>query len=168
MIFAGINLYMIRKATETDLDFVYKLYMHPEVNPYLLYEPMSQEVFLPIYADLVEKGLKYVYEDNGELTGMFKLIPLSYRTDHIAYLGGLAIHPSFAGKGLGGKMMSEIIGLARSQGFLRIELSVATINERAIHLYEKCGFEREGVLRKYSYLKTKDLFLDEALMSYLF
>lgn len=159
---------MIRKATEKDLDFVYQLYMHPEVNPYLLYEPMEQREFLQIYTDLIEKGLKYVFEEDGVSTGMFKLIPLTYRTDHIAYLGGLAVHPSFAGKGLGRKMMGEIISFAKSLGFLRIELSVATINQKAINLYEKCGFEREGILRKYSHLRAKDRFLDEALMAYLF
>lgn len=33
----------------------------------------------------------------------------------------------------------------------RIELSVLETNQRAIHLYEKCGFVREGIKRKCSY-----------------
>ena len=98
---------------------------------------------------------------------MFKLIPLTYRTSHIAYLGGLAIHPSFAGKGLGLSMMKEIINHAKEKGFLRIELSVLITNEKAIHLYEKAGFEKEGVLRKYSRLQKEDLFVDEVMMSWI-
>lgn len=158
---------MIRKITGQDFDFIYELYMHPQVNRYLLYEPMPAEEFKEIFADLLHKEIVYVFEDNGSSAGMFKLIPLTYRTSHIAYLGGLAIHPSFAGKGLGLSMMKEIINHAKEKGFLRIELSVLITNEKAIHLYEKAGFEKEGVLRKYSRLKKENLFVDEVMMSWI-
>jgi putative acetyltransferase len=98
---------------------------------------------------------------------MFKLAPLTHRTDHIAYLGGVAIHPDFAGKGLGDYMLREILALAKQSGLLRIELSTATINDRAIRLYEKTGFQKEGVLRRYTHLKSEGRFLDEVLMSCL-
>jgi putative acetyltransferase len=45
---------------------------------------------------------------------------------------------------------------------------VATENVRAIELYKKVGFETEGILRKYTYLKREQRFLDELLMSYIF
>jgi putative acetyltransferase len=64
-------------------------------------------------------------------------------------------------------MLEEILALGRERGLLRIELSTATINERAIRLYEKMGFEKEGILRKYTYLKSEDRFLDEVLMAVL-
>ena len=158
---------MIRKATATDIDFIYGLYMHPAVNPFLLYEPMDKESFAPIYNDLLATGVKFIYEDNGPV-GMFKLIPLTFRTSHIVYLGGLAIHPDHAGKGYGRKMLNEIIEFAGKQGFLRIELSVANINEKAIGLYQQAGFKKEGVLKKYSFLKQNNVFFDEILMAYLY
>ena len=34
---------------------------------------------------------------------------------------------------------------------LRLELTVYTDNDRAIRLYKRCGFEQEGVLRKYAF-----------------
>ena len=77
------------------------------------------------------------------------------------------MHPDFAGRGLGKLMLREIISLGKQQGLLRIELSTATINEKAIHLYESVGFEKEGVLRRYTHLKSENRFLDEVLMSYL-
>ena len=64
--------------------------------------------------------------------------------------------------------MQEIIELANQQGYKRIELSVAVENLGAIKLYKKVGFEEEGVLRKYTYLKREERFLDELLMSYIF
>ena len=158
---------MIRKTTAQDFDFIYSLYMHPQVNPFLLYEMMDAASFKPIFDDLITKDIKYVFEDNGEKAGMFKLVPHTYRASHIAYLGGLAIHPAFAGKGYGLIMLKEILAYAKAQNFLRVELSVATINERAIHLYEKAGFIKEGVLRNYTYLKSENKFLDEVMMAWI-
>ena len=158
---------MIRIATPGDQDFIFSMYMHPQVNPFLLYEIMDKDEFEPIYKDLLEKKVKFIYENNGVPVGMFKLIPLTYRTSHIVYLGGLAIHPDQKGRGYGKKMMEEIVEFARSRGFLRIELSVADINTTAINLYERSGFGKEGVLRKYSFLKKEERFMDEILMAYL-
>lgn len=158
---------MVKKITSQDFDFIYGLYMHPQVNRYLLYDLMSPEEFKEIFADLLQKEIVYTFEHNGIAAGMFKLIPLTYRTSHIAYLGGLAIHPSFAGKGLGSAMMKEIIEFAKEKGFLRVELSVVVTNEKAIHLYEKAGFEKEGILRKYSHVGKENQFLDEIMMSWI-
>ena len=160
---------MHRKATQNDLQFVFDLYMHPQVNPYLLYEPMNIEEFKSIFDKLLETEIKYIFMDEKSTSvGMFKLFPLTYRASHIAYLGGLAIHPDYAGKGFGSKIMQEIIDLSKQKGYKRIELSVATENLRAIKLYKKVGFEEEGVMRKYTYLKSEGRFLDELLMSYIF
>jgi putative acetyltransferase len=99
--------------------------------------------------------------------GMCKLVPQQFRNAHILYLGGVGIHPSAAGSGHGLKMMENIKEHAQQNGFLRIELSVATINERAIHLYEKAGFVKEGVMKNFTYLKAENKFLDEVLMAFL-
>jgi len=64
-------------------------------------------------------------------------------------------------------MMSEIKDLAKEKGMRRIELSTSVINDRAIHLYEKAGFQKEGILRKYSYLESEDRYLDEVMMSWI-
>ena len=159
---------MIRIATAADQDYIYNIYMHPQVNPFILYEPMSKEEFDPIYKDLIEKKVKFIYTDNDVATGMFKLIPLTHRTSHIVYLGALAIHPDLKGRGHGKKMMYEIIEFVRSRGFLRIELSVADINTIAINLYEETGFRKEGILKNYSFLEKEQRFMDEILMAYLY
>jgi RimJ/RimL family protein N-acetyltransferase len=158
---------MIREATKTDFNFIYQLYMHPQINPWLLYEQMDEASFQPVYNELLGRHVLYVYESNGSAVGMCKLVPQQYRNAHIVYLGGVGIHPSFAGKGEGLNMLHDIISFAKQQGFRRIELSVASINERAIHLYEKAGFVKEGLLRNFTYLKSEDKFLDEVMMACL-
>ena len=159
---------MVRQATQMDFDFIYNLYMHPQVNPFILYEWMDAKSFEPVYDDLMQQSVKYIYHNAVESVGMFKLIPLKYRTAHIAYLGGLAIHPAYAGQGEGKKMLAEILASAGARGFLRIELSVAYINTKAIQLYEKSGFKKEGVLRKYLHLKSEGRFIVELMMAFLF
>jgi putative acetyltransferase len=158
---------MIRHATPSDFEFIYELYFHPQTNPFLLYEPMKPAEFEPVFQDLLEKSILYVFEQEGKGVGMAKLAPLPYRNDHILYLGGVAIHPDFAGKGLGEQMILEILALAQKKGFQRVELSTATINERAIRLYEKTGFQKEGVLRRFTHLKSENRFWDEVIMSCL-
>ena len=159
---------MTRKATQNDLQFVHNLYMHPQVNQHLLYENMDLEQFRPIYQDLLNDDIKYIFEDNNKPVGMFKLTKLKHRCSHIGYVGGLAIHPDFGGKGFGKKMMQEIIDLAKEMGIQRLELSVGSENLQAQKLYEKLGFEKEGVLRKYTHLVSEARFLDEIIMAYLF
>lgn len=159
---------MICKATAADIDFLYGLYMAPTVNSFLLYEQMDLDEFKPVVKELLAKEVLYIFLYKQKAVGMFKLVPLTYRNSHVVYLGGLAIDPALSGKGLGEEMLREIISLAKEKGFKRIELSVATINERAIRLYEKVGFEKEGVLRNFTCLMKENKFLDEAVMSYLF
>lgn len=159
---------MVRLITENDFDFIYDLYMHPHVNPWLLYEPMDAKSFIPVFNDLLAKNIIYIFNAEGKDAGMFKFIQQEHRDSHKVYLGGLAIHPSFAGRGYGLQMMKEIIELGKTNNILRIELSVATINEKAIALYEKAGFEKEGVMRKFTHLKSEGRFIDEQLMSYLY
>ena len=158
---------MYYSATEKDFEFIYSLYMHPQVNPFLLYEMMDQESFQPIYHDLLKNTRLYVFQIEEQKAGMFKLEPSKHRLAHMVYLGGVAIHPDFGGKGYGLQMLQEITDLCKTEGFLRVELSVGAANEKAKKLYQKAGFDEEGILRKYTYLKSKNIFIDEILMSYI-
>lgn len=79
------------------------------------------------------------------------------------------------GKGYGTEAL--IIALNYGYGMLnlhRVELEVITFNERAIHVYEKIGFKREGIKRDGGYynhqyydLITMSLLEDEFRMKYL-
>jgi L-phenylalanine/L-methionine N-acetyltransferase len=159
---------MVRLITIADFDFIYRLYMHPATNPYLLYEPMSIEDFRPIFDDLLAQEIIFIFSENDQNIGMFKLIPLKHRTSHINYIGGLAIDPDFSGKGYGSKMIEEIIALGQKRNLKRLELSTATFNTKAIKLYEKHGFKYEGVLRGYTHVAARNEYIDEQMMAYIY
>lgn len=158
---------MLTPATSSDFNYFYSLYMHPQVNPYLLYEIMDEQSFEPIFKDLLNQKIIYKYVVEGQPAGICKLIQLKHRNSHIIYLGGLAIDPAHAGKNYGFNMLQDVIAYAKEQNVLRIELSVSVENLKAINLYKKIGFQEEGVLRKYTHLKSEDRFIDETLMSYI-
>lgn len=61
---------------------------------------------------------------------------------------GMGIIPAYRGKGLGRRLMEATLQAARDAGIERVELCVHADNERAIALYEKIGFVREGLARK--------------------
>jgi len=57
------------------------------------------------------------------------------------------LHQDFQNIGLGTEMTKRAIGLAKKRGLHRIGLSVVGDNQRAIKVYEKVGFKKEGVAR---------------------
>lgn len=61
---------------------------------------------------------------------------------------GMGILPAYRGKGLGRRLIEATLKAAREAGFARVELNVYEDNSRAITLYEKVGFEREGIARR--------------------
>ena len=70
------------------------------------------------------------------------------RTKHVGTLG-IVISERFTGQGLGRKMMELLIQWATSNGITtKISLVTREDNTLAIELYEKLGFEKEGLIKK--------------------
>jgi RimJ/RimL family protein N-acetyltransferase len=159
---------MNRQATTDDFEFIYGLYMHPDINPWLLYEQMEKEEFKAIFNELESRGQLFIFQCEDEDAGMFKLVPMKHRNSHIVYLGGVALDPTFKGRGLGELMLREVVEKVKDQGHRRIELTVATFNKNAVSLYEKIGFQNEGRLKDYTYLKSEDRYIDEYVMGLVF
>ena len=61
------------------------------------------------------------------------------------------IHQDFQNLGLGTLMMKKAIEVAKERGFHRLGLTVVADNHRAIKVYEKVGFKKEGVARETFY-----------------
>ena len=89
-----------------------------------------------------------VAEVDGEVIGCGNLnVSDVVRRRHTAILGLSVIAP-YQGMGIGDRMMTELVAHAEERlACERIELCVYADNARAIRLYEKYGFVREGVAR---------------------
>lgn len=79
----------------------------------------------------------------------------SHRTRHSGSIG-IMIHKDYQNMGVGTALMQAIIDIVDNWLMLiRVELSVFEDNERAIHLYEQFGFEKEGLKRLAAIRKGK-------------
>jgi len=80
---------------------------------------------------------------------------------------GISIDQNWRDQGLGTELMQRLIDSARENPMIkRLELDVYHINARAIHVYEKLGFQREGVRRSAVYKDGQ--FLDLIFMAIVF
>ena len=68
-------------------------------------------------------------------------------TEHVGSLG-MGVIKSHRGQGIGKRLIEATIEQAFARGMTRIELEVFSSNTRAIQLYEKFGFEHEGLKRR--------------------
>jgi len=66
---------------------------------------------------------------------------------------GITVHDDYQNMGLGTTMIKHLLDIARKKGLKKVYLLVNTDNSRAIHTYEKCGFQIEAKLRKEYYRK---------------
>jgi putative acetyltransferase len=89
---------------------------------------------------------------DGKVIGMAGLHPVDNRRRAHAASIGMAVHDAFAGRGAGRALMTALVDQAdRWLNYTRLELTVFSDNARAVALYERFGFEREGVLRAYAW-----------------
>ena len=72
-----------------------------------------------------------------------------------ASITNIATEPEARGRGVAGTVIEAIIKEAAGMGAQTIYLEVRAGNEKAIRVYERCGFERLGV-RKGFYDKPKE------------
>ncbi len=87
----------------------------------------------------------------GKVIGSIGLNRFENRRSHAGSIG-MAVHDAYSGRGAGSALMGAIIDLADNWLQLkRLELSAYADNARAIALYERFGFEREGLHRAYSW-----------------
>lgn len=69
------------------------------------------------------------------------------RTSHKVEFG-ICVLKEYWGYGIGKNLLKESLHWADSNGIKKITLNVLETNDKAIMLYEKYGFEVEGILKK--------------------
>jgi putative acetyltransferase len=60
---------------------------------------------------------------------------------------GITVHDDYQNMGLGTIMTRYMLDIARDHGLKKVDLRVVAHNGRAIHVYEKLGFRKEGLHR---------------------
>jgi ribosomal protein S18 acetylase RimI-like enzyme len=85
---------------------------------------------------------------DGKLAGYILVIFGRYRKFRgNAYIGNVSVKSTERSYGIGTKLMNEAERQARERHARRIELEVFGSNTNAISIYEKMGYEKEGLKR---------------------
>lgn len=62
---------------------------------------------------------------------------------------GLSIIKKYWGKGIGSRLLNDLVSYAKSTDLEILELEVRSDNLRAIHLYQKLGFKEYGLYKNF-------------------
>jgi len=129
---------LFRKMELQDLEAVHRI----ESECFTL--PWSLSAF---YNELVNNHFAtyLVMEVDGQLAGyggMWNIIDEAHVTN-------IAVRPSYQGRGLGKRLLRELMALAAALGSRRMTLEVRVSNHIAIRLYEQMGFRATGVRKEY-------------------
>lgn len=101
----------------------------------------------------IEKGeaLKVFAFIGGEMVGNADITKEERRSKHVAILG-ITIKDGYREEGIGRELMNVLIEEAIHMDLRMLQLDCFANNPRAIHLYEKCGFQTVGKIPgKYFY-----------------
>lgn len=148
----------IRRADVSDAEAVTDIFNRDEVYPCTMQLPWTGVERWRTFLERGETG-RHVFlcacdpQQPERALGLIGLHPVSDspRVAHVRTLG-LSVHPDIAGQGAGSQLLKAAIELADDWlNVTRLSLGVYSHNQRAIALYERHGFVREGLSRGISF-----------------
>jgi RimJ/RimL family protein N-acetyltransferase len=148
---------MYSTLSEDSLSTLTDRYTHDLIERW--FRSLDFERILPILAFPIDEPTRVVAHTT-----------LHFSTDEAARhkaMFGVTVHDDYQGRGLGTLLTRLNIEIAGLKGLSKVYLHVLTSNVRGIHVYEKCGFEKEGLLRKEHWHYLLQDYVDEYRMSIL-
>lgn len=85
-------------------------------------------------------------EDDGTITGLAALLPLTGWSDHVAELR-LVVDPQTRGRGIGRLLAQHAVAHAIRSGLLKVVVEVPAAQERITDMFLGLGFTGEALLR---------------------
>lgn len=144
----------IRRAEPDDFPALYEIFSSPSAYSGTLQLPYpSREQWRQRLARSEDGNYGLVGVVDDRVVGMLTLLTdvSRPRRRHAGFVG-LGVHDEWQGRGVGSALMEAGIDLADNWlDLTRLELEVYADNTPAIRLYERFGFEREGLMRRYAY-----------------
>ena len=158
-----------RKLVKTDAERFWEMMNQLDhETKYMLYEPGERIKNIARIESLIENSVEgedflLVAEENDKIVGYISAQKGGLnRIAHSAYIV-VGILQNYRGKGIGTEFFKQLDNWAEEKKITRLELTVICENEVAKNLYEKSGFEIEGVKRKS--VLVDGIYLDEFYMA---
>ena len=158
-----------RKLVKTDAERFWEMMNQLDhETKYMLYEPGERTKNITRIESLIQNSVEgddflLVAEADDRIVGYISAQKGGLnRIAHSAYIV-VGILQKYRGNGIGTEFFKQLDNWAGEKKITRLELTVICENEVAKHLYEKNGFEIEGVKRKSVFVDGK--YLDEFYMA---
>lgn len=103
--------------------------------------------FIRAHTDAPRSTLLVAVVD-GRIAGLIGLIGRQLPQEHHVGAFGVSVDQQYRGQGIGSALITALLDWAPRNGITRVELEAFAANPRALALYERLGFEREGVRRE--------------------
>jgi ribosomal protein S18 acetylase RimI-like enzyme len=149
----------LRPWTPADQDFIFQLYASTRIQEFapLGWPPAQLETFLRMQFSAQQRWYEMAYAAaghqiicrDGQPIGRIMIL----REPSKLLLVDIALLPEHRGRGIGARLMSELIAESEQAG-VPITLQVLKTNP-AIHLYERSGFVRTGEDEMYYQMERK-------------
>ena len=101
------------------------------------------------WMDAAHPNCHLIAEEKGRVLAWAKVLYTSARP---VYSGvgevSIYVHPDAKGRGVGGKLLRELIAVSERQGFWTLKAVIFPENIASIRLHEKCGFRVLGIHEK--------------------
>jgi RimJ/RimL family protein N-acetyltransferase len=139
----------VRSAREQDLDAIASLFVEVAAEGRWIgaEAPVDHDHQRQWLAEALqnERSVMLVAEVDGRIVGQLGMDLARYGVANV----GMLVADGWRGRGVGSALLSTSIERARGAGAHKIALQVWPHNPPAIALYEKFGFQREGLLRRH-------------------
>jgi L-phenylalanine/L-methionine N-acetyltransferase len=144
----------IRRAEAEDCSEICEMFESPKVYAGTMQVPYpSREYWRRRLSENTQSVYTLVGIIDERIVGMVSVVtfPERPRRKHVGVIA-ICVDGDWQGKGVGAALMRAIVDLADNWlNLTRLELEVYADNEAAIHLYERFGFEVEGILRRHAF-----------------
>lgn len=137
----------VREVRYEDIPAIYEIERLCFKDPYEL--PLLQMYYA------ISRSLFLVAEREGRVVGYAIGLAKKWGEGHVI---SIAVHPEWRRRGVGRRLMLQLLERMRRMGVRWVRLEVRVSNEAAINLYRKLGFSIEGVLKSY-YRDGEDAYL---------
>ena len=143
---------ILRNGTEDDAKAVFEVFnlTHGQTD-YLLSYPDENSFNIEQEAEFLkgktesENEIEIVAEVDGYIAGTAGIEAVGTK-DKVKYRAelGISVDKEYWGLGIGRALMEACVECAKAAGYAQVELEAVAENERAIALYESCGFVEFG------------------------
>ncbi|MGX1927757.1 N-acetyltransferase family protein [Flagellimonas sp. 2504JD4-2] len=112
-----------------------------------LFKQLNPDLKLNPLAKIMEKQdqLSLVYcQEGGQIIGMASMCSYHVLSGSKGMVEDVVVDVNARGKGLGRKLMEELLQIAEQKGLTEVLLFTGNHRQSAIRLYTKLGFEKSG------------------------